>query len=251
MKLTHNLPRDVEKHYELWTDRYIENFGSFFQALQTSNPEDLMYYIAENCNVQDGMNILDAGCGVGGPAIALVKKYVLDIEAITLSEVQVQHEKNLLMKTNALKGSVNFKKMDFHNIAEHYPANHFDVIYFLESLVHSHDPEKVIQAVREVLKPNGVLYIKDLYKGPQNSVNPEFVDFAIQATDEQFCFNTQNIGDLLNILLNYGFRLDYCRTPEVEQDFSRGNAFTAKYLFKLRMDQQGPWRDEGLSFYIG
>ena len=35
---------------------------------------------------------------------------------------------------------------------------------------------------------------------------------------------------------------------DVGDDFDRGNDFTAKHLFKLLINQEGPWRDEGFIF---
>jgi len=243
----HNTPQKVEAYYEEWTDRYLESFGAYFQALQTNRQEDLMWYIAEQVHLGNGMRVLDAGCGVGGPALSLAKKYDIDLEGITISDNQLAYAEENKRKAE-LKGRVNFRKMDFHTIDEHFPGEHFDVIYFLESLVHSHDPERVIQAVRKVLKPQGVLYIKDLFRGPRNPVDPKYVEYAIQATNEQFCLHVREMGDILNLLVKYGFRISHCRTPEVEQNFDLGNAFTAKYLFQLKMDQDGPWTDEGFIF---
>lgn len=246
-KSTHNAPEQVEKYYTEWTDRYLDSFGTYFQALQTTNQEDLMWYIAELMYLGNGMRVLDAGCGVGGPALTLASKYDVDIEGITISKNQVDYALENKQKAT-LKGRVQFKQMDFHVLDQHYPEDHFDVVYFLESLVHSDDPERVIQAVRKVLKPQGVLYIKDLFKGPRNSIEPKFVNFAIQATNEQFCLHVREMGDILNLLTKYGFRISCCQTPRVDQNFDLGNAFTAKYLFQLRMDQEGPWTDEGFIF---
>ncbi len=246
-KKMHNTPEKVEQYYAEWTDRYLESFGTYFQALQTTNQEDLMWYIADLVHLGNGMRVLDAGCGVGGPALSLASRFDIDIQGITISQNQVDYANQNKAKAN-LKGQVQFQKMDFHTIDQHYPENHFDVIYFLESLVHSDNPERAIQSVRKVLKPQGVLYLKDLFKGPRNPVDPQYVDYAINATNEQFCLHVRDMGEILDVLTKYGFRISFCRTPEVDQNFDLGNAFTAKYLFQLKMDQEGPWMDEGFIF---
>lgn len=246
-KSSHNSTEKVGQYYAEWTDRYLESFGTYFQALQTTEQEDLMWYIADLMHLGNGMKVLDAGCGVGGPALSLAKRFEVQIEGITISDNQVAYAEENKARAE-LRGSVNFSQKDFHLLDEYYPENHFDIIYFLESLVHSNDPERVIRAVRKVLKPQGVLYIKDLFKGPRNPVDPQYVEYAIQATNEQFCLHVREMGDILNLLTQYGFRLSFCRTPEVDQNFDLGNAFTAKYLFQLKMDQEGPWTDEGFIF---
>jgi len=243
----HNKPKDVEQYYEQWTDTYIEDFGQYFQALQTENPDDLMYYIGENLGLQDGMRVLDAGCGICGPAIGLCKKYDIDLEAITLANNQVAHARENIAKAD-LKGTINAERGDFHELSQNYAAEEFDVIYYLESLCHSHDPDKAIAEARKVLKDKGTIYIKDLFKAPNNPNSPEGVAYAINATDEQFCLKAQLVGDILNILTKYGFKISFCREIEIPHSYDIGNAFTAKHLFKLKMDQEGPWFYDGFLF---
>ena len=242
-----NTPSAVEQYYEDWTDRYIEDFGAYFQALQTPDPADFMDYIAAVTGIRDGMRLLDAGCGVGGPAAALARKHRVDIDAVTLSQKQVDYALDRLRKA-ALKGTVTVSRGDFHVLEALYPRDCFDLVYFLESMVHSDDPERVIRSVRDVLKPGGTLYIKDLFRGPSNPCAAGYVEHAIAATEAQFCLRVQDMGHILTLLTRHGFRISFCQTPRVVQDFSKGNAFTAKHLFRLLQDQDGPWRDDGFIF---
>ncbi|MEM9920656.1 MAG: class I SAM-dependent methyltransferase [Bacteroidota bacterium] len=245
----HNLPVDVERYYEEWTNTYIEDFGNYFQALQTENPDDLMFYIGENLDLKEGMRVLDAGCGICGPAMGLCKKFDLDLEAITLSDSQVKYAKeNVEAGKSDLKGKINVRRGDFHNLSQDYEAASFDVVYYLESLCHSHDPDKAIHEARKVLKDGGLIYIKDLFQAPRNPNNPEYVEYAIKATDEQFCLKARQVGDILNLLTKYGFKINFCREIEIPHSYDIGNAFTAKHLFKLKMDQEGPWFYDGFLF---
>lgn len=240
-------PDHVQAYYEQWTDHYLTDLGWYIQAMQTTEPEDFMRYIADSIGIQDGMTLLDAGCGVCGPAITLAKWFDIKIEAITISPKQKIYAEKLIAEAN-LKGKINVIHGDYHQLSEYYKANTFDIVYFLESLTHSHQPETVVQEVYKVLKNKGLLYIKDLYEGPKNPTKPGSVEYAIQATNEQFCLQTRPVGDILNLLTQFGFWIQYCRIPTIPVDFEKGNAFTAKYLFKLREDQTGPWRDEGFVF---
>lgn len=244
----HNTPEAVQTYYDEWTSRYIDSFGDVFQALQTTNPRDFFKYVGEQLHLSSGMKVLDAGAGIGGPAIHLASLYDIDIEALTISDNQVAIGKQKISEASELVGRIQMRLGDFHKLTEYYADDMFDAIVFFESLVHSHDPAAVIAEVRRVLKPQGTLYIKDLFNGPDNPNNPKFVKFAQEATNEQFCLHIRPMGEVIDILTRAGFRVTHLRTPEVDQDFDKGNEFTARHLMKLRMDQDGPWRDEGFIF---
>ncbi len=248
MEKPHNTPEAVQTYYDEWTPRYIDSFGDVFQALQTKNPRDFFRYVGEQINLSSGMNVLDAGAGIGGPAIHLASLYDVNIEALTISENQVALGYKKIAQASNLLGHINMRKGDFHKLTDYYDDNTFDAVVFFESLVHSHDPAIVIDEVRRVLKPHGTLYIKDLFKGPDNPNDPKFVTFAQDATNEQFCLHIRPMGEIIDTVTRAGFRVTHLRTPVVDQDFDKGNEFTARHLMKLRMDQSGPWRDEGFIF---
>lgn len=246
--MIHNTPEAVKQYYEEWTSRYMEVFGTYFQAQQTANPTDVMRNLTKVVPFWRGMKVLDAGCGVGGPVVTLAKLKRVNIEALTIADVQVEHAKANYAKASWLRGKVNFKQGDFHQLPELYGKEEFDLVYFMESLVHSHDPDTVLKGVRQVLKPKGYLYIKDLFIGPNNPENPRMTEFPVQAVNEQFCLKVQALGDMINLLIKNGFRIERCGVPDFKEDFTKGNLFTAKHLFKLREDRSGPWLDEGLIF---
>ena len=137
-----NSIKEIEEYYDKWTPTYLEDFGTYFQALQTTVPSDLMKHVVEVTSITKGMTILDAGCGVCGPAIDLAKLETVYIDAITLSQEQIKTGAELVENEKELKGQIRSKYGDYHNIGKVYGAEKFDLIYFLESLSHSNDPEK-------------------------------------------------------------------------------------------------------------
>jgi cyclopropane fatty-acyl-phospholipid synthase-like methyltransferase len=76
----HNSVEEVKRYYETWTDPYIESFGDFFQALQTKNPKDYIKYFIKKTGIRKDMMLLDAGCGIGGPATTLASLIRVNIE---------------------------------------------------------------------------------------------------------------------------------------------------------------------------
>lgn len=237
----------VKIYYEEWTEQYLDSFGNIFQALLTENPEDLILYIGETIGIKDGMKLLDAGCGVCGPASILAKHYHISIDAITISSKQVKYSNKLLMEEE-LQKRVKVLEGDFHNLEEYYSRECYDVIYYLESLSHSQDPEKAITAASNIVKLGGKIYIKDLFRGPDVPSDSMINDYPINAINNSFCLNIRKVGEILDLLGHCGFKLIFCRRPQVKENFDRGNSFTAKHNFKLLKDQKGPWVDEGLVF---
>jgi cyclopropane fatty-acyl-phospholipid synthase-like methyltransferase len=69
------------------------------QAFRTKNVNDYLDYTIESAELKNGQSILDAGCGVGGPASYIASKLNVDIQGITISEVQADPNlKRLLLQ---------------------------------------------------------------------------------------------------------------------------------------------------------
>lgn len=239
--------KDVEIYYEKWTDEYIDSFGEIFQALTTDSNEELINYIANIIDIKEGMKILDAGCGTCGPSILIAKKYNVNIEAITISQKQLSYSIENINKNN-LNNKINVIKGDFHQLKKYYQDDLFDVVYYLESLCHSPEPHEAIKSLNDVIKPGGLLYIKDLFRGPDIPGKLETNDYPINAINENFCLKIQTIGKILDILGINGYKVILCQRPRFNEVFDKGNAFTAKHNIKLLKNQDGPWIDKGLVF---
>src|SRR6187402_2801044 len=59
---------DVAAFYNQNTDKFLEVYGEVIQAFRTKDVSIYLDYTIENAELKDGQKILDAGCGVGGPA---------------------------------------------------------------------------------------------------------------------------------------------------------------------------------------
>ena len=237
----------VQNYYEKWTNHYISDFGDVFQALQTENPQDLIDYICDVAEIKDGQRILDAGCGVGGPAIRIAKNVDVHIEALNISKNQIDIARDNL-RTSDIVGAIDFVEGDFHKIEERYDRDSFDRVLFLESLVHSNNPLSAIAASRAVLKKGGILYIKDLFEGPKDPENRGRVEYPISKINEQFALKIRPLGEMIQNLTESGFEIIGCQFPKVQANFDRGNRFTARHGIRLVPDQEGPWEDRGFIF---
>ena len=150
----------VKEHYEAHSQTYLDTYGSILQAYRPQDVDVMLQAQMELADLQDGMSILDAGCGVCGPAAYFAASKDVRIEAITLSEVQ-KEAASALIAGRGLARQVSVRTADFHSLEDLYAAESFDRVLFLESLCHSPTPYLALSSARKVIKRDGLLFIKD------------------------------------------------------------------------------------------
>ncbi len=122
------------------------------------------------------MRLLDAGCGPGtvtaGLARAVSPGEVIGIDAA--SEV-LDHARAHAAEEGI--GNVTFVAGDVY--ALDFPDSHFDVVYANQLLQHLTDPVRAIQEMRRVLKPGGLLAVRDADYATMcpHPKFPEFLDW--------------------------------------------------------------------------
>lgn len=202
---------DVALYYDQWQNGYNDIYGCAIQAFRPSNTVDLFKYISQSACLHNGLNVLDAGCGVAGPAIWLSKNFEIHIVGVTISDIQVQQAKDTIKKEN-LDGRIKIFKADFHELDNLFSPNTFDLVLFLESLGHSGDPARVIRAAYHVLKPGGSIYIKDFYyKETENPFWQNRIMTAVRNVSKLYKYNTLNLSSTVSALRVAGFGIDFIR----------------------------------------
>jgi ubiquinone/menaquinone biosynthesis C-methylase UbiE len=223
----------VSEYYEEWTDKYMSGFGEIFQSKQAISDEVLIDYFIEQMGVKDGMFLLDAGCGVCGPAIKIAKLKDVIIDAYTISPTQVKIGLEKI-KNAGLTSKVHPFLGDFHHL-KNAPDNKYDLVYFLESLVHSHDPQSAIWEAKRVLKPDGIIYIKDLFEKTAYNLNEiEDIKKWVKHNNRNLALNIIKKEELLNILREAGFQLEFCQLMKIDTNQNKGNKFVTD--FKIMPD---------------
>jgi len=205
---------DVKNYYDEKTAAYIEGFGDVFQGNRPESTEYLLKYIVDAANVADGMRILDAGCGVCGPAVWFAQHRNVTVEALTISPVQVREAKQLV-SARGLTDRINVREGDFHDLVDLYPAETFDRVLFLETLCHARDYRRVIEHATRVLKPGGYLYIKDYYTQDFRST-PELLEAQredLKKLNSVYHLVMPDLASTVDLILELGFRLKYVREP--------------------------------------
>ena len=214
-----NTPQSVSKFYNETTDKFIAVYGEIIQAFRTNNVEDYLNYTVQSMQLKAGMRAIDAGCGVCGPAChfaAVVGD--IKIEAVTVSEVQVEKSREKIAERN-LQAQVNVRLGDYHKLNQIFEKESADRVYFLESFGHSNDKRKVINAVYDVLKPGGKIYIKDLFLRESDN---EWEQQRINAIGEQinvaYEYQIADLHEVVSAMRQRGFLIEFIRPPQVERD---------------------------------
>jgi phosphoethanolamine N-methyltransferase len=104
--------------------------------------------------------VLDIGCGLGGPALYLAKKYKANIIGIDIEPNLVKDAQQRAIKTHNLKGHVQFSIMAKEEPLN-FANNSFDIIFGKESWLHIKNKELFFQEIFRILKPGGIMVSLD------------------------------------------------------------------------------------------
>jgi ubiquinone/menaquinone biosynthesis C-methylase UbiE len=207
---------DVGRFYDANTDKFLKVYGEVIQAFRTNNVKDYLDYTIRSAELADGQHILDAGCGVGGPASYFAGELKVKVEGITISEVQVQKSQDVISEKE-LKGSVHISQGDYQAIDKIYGDNVFDRVIFLESFGHSPDQKLLIEKAFRVLKPGGILYIKDLFRREYpDEADGAKINLIIDAINKAYCYNVADLNEVLSTMRRLNFILLFVKTPEIK-----------------------------------
>lgn len=109
-------------------------------------------------HLQQGMRLLDAGCGPGTITLGLAKK-VTPGEVVGIDQGPEQIEAAKQHATQQQAKQVRFEVADI--CALPFPDNSFDAAYCNAVLAHLQHPEQAVRELYRVLKPGGVVGIRN------------------------------------------------------------------------------------------
>ncbi len=131
-----------------------------FKTLHQINPTRLQYI--QQFVQLDQQKVLDVGCGGGILSEALANNGA-QVTGLDLSEASLQTAKMHLFESGL---EVDYQCVSIEDFTAQYPAS-FDVVTCLEMLEHVPDPESIIDACLQALKPGGWLFLSTLNRTPK------------------------------------------------------------------------------------
>jgi tocopherol O-methyltransferase len=144
-----NLGQNLAMHFGYWD----ETTRSFTQSLERENA-----VLAERVGIGPGDRVLDAGCGLGGSAIYLARRFGCRVTGITLSQKQADSALRHAER-NGVGHLADFRKLDY--LATAFADETFDVAWAIESVCHATDKRAFLNEMQRVLRPGGRLVVAD------------------------------------------------------------------------------------------
>jgi tocopherol O-methyltransferase len=142
-------PADPSMHFG-----YYDSTTRTHRASLTKMNEVLADYAA----ISPGNQVLDAGCGYGGSAIWLAKTKGCQVVGVTLVAEQVQMASQYA-RQHGVSAQVSFAQQDYTHTT--FSDASFDVVWALESLVHTENKAAFFKEAFRLLRPGGYLVMAE------------------------------------------------------------------------------------------
>lgn len=143
------LSRAYAMHYGYW-DASVHGLTA---ALQRMNE-----ILAECAGIRPEDHVLDAGCGIGGSALYLARKYGCRVTGVTLSHRQARRAREHATR-NGFSGRVDFVIGDFDALP--FEDASFDLVWALESVCYANDKRRFVREAHRVLRDGRRLVVAD------------------------------------------------------------------------------------------
>jgi 2-polyprenyl-6-hydroxyphenyl methylase/3-demethylubiquinone-9 3-methyltransferase len=151
-------PAELEKFANLahrWWDKTSE-----FKPLHAINPLRLNF-IDGLVNLQ-GKRILDVGCG-GGILSESMAERGADVTGIDLGDKALKVAKLHQLESGS---KVDYRLISAEDLAKEQPLS-FDVVTCMEMLEHVPDPEAIVSACAQLVKPGGSVFFSTINRNPK------------------------------------------------------------------------------------
>jgi sterol 24-C-methyltransferase len=146
----------VNHYYDLVTDFYEVSWGQSFHFAPRQKGESFRaslarheVYLAQILGLKPDMQVLDVGCGVGGPMRTIARFSGANVVGINIHKYHVQRGR----RYNQIAGLANrcsFILADFMSIP--VPDNSYDAVYAIEATCHAPDKVKLFTEIFRVMK---------------------------------------------------------------------------------------------------
>jgi cyclopropane fatty-acyl-phospholipid synthase-like methyltransferase len=208
---------------------YLNHVGNTFQAgflypadvpEAASQSNVRLAYLA---GITEGALVLDAGCGVCGPAIDIARA----IPSVRITGVTVSPEQGAsahqLIRTAGLARSIHVTVSDYHQLPFH--SDTFEIACLFESAVYSNSIDVLFSELFRVLRPGGALYIKDVYL--KATPLSEQARRDVDEFDRTFACKVRTVDAFVTSIARAGF--DWIVTRDLTPEIRTGHTQRAMF----------------------
>ncbi len=141
------------------------------------------------------LEVLDVGCGLGGPCRMLADEFNCRVTGIDLSNEYIRTAREL-SKLVKLDHRTKFVVGDAVNLP--FDDNAFDVVWTQHVQMNVSDKERFYSEIKRVLKPGGSFLYYDIFKN--NDVEVKYPMPWASSADHSFLFKVNEMKEILNDL---------------------------------------------------
>ena len=145
----------VNRYYDLATDFYEFGWGQSFHFAPRRRGERFkasllrhQHFLADRLSLKPGMEVLDVGCGVGGPMGNMARHSGANFVGINNNAYQIERAK---LHTKDVGQLCRFIHGDYMRIPE--DDDRYDAAFAIESMPHAPDKAGAFREVLRVLRP--------------------------------------------------------------------------------------------------
>lgn len=160
--------------------------------------------LARLAELRTGFQVLDIGCGLGGPSRLLAAEYGCTVTGIDLMEEYVEAA-TMLTQMVGLTECVSFVQGNMEDLP--FEKSRFDTVWSQHTMMNIADKAKLLVQIRDVLKPDGILAFYEIVAGPETPLH-----FPVQWASDASINYLLDEQAFLETLASAGF------TPMVWQD---------------------------------
>lgn len=222
----------------------MRGFGPVFQAgmVRTGDPpredpEQSILALVERAGLRDGDRVLDAGCGVAGPAVIIARHYPeVTIDGVTNSRHQSEIAQSEIASAG-LAHRVRAQVADYQRLP--FRSELYDQVLFFESTGYATDLLVTYQEAYRVLRPGGRLYVKDVFCNSSSLGNGEAEQMG--AFDELWgCVRSKTMDESVDAIARAGFEVTWSGSmPDMGTSRLAGSMFLLDDVTGLRHSELG------------